>query len=70
MNINIESTIQNKLNDIIRERFSWINKTFELLNNELINFSNKSEKNIEEIRNNTVITLITVSVNKLLQKLY
>ena len=51
-NENIKSTIQDKLNDITRERFLGINKTFELFNNELINFSNKSEKNIAEIRKN------------------
>ena len=54
INENIKSTIRGKLNDIIRERVleDIINKTFEQLNTDLINFSNKSEKNIEEIRNN------------------
>ena len=49
---NINSIIQDKLNDVITERFIEINKTFELLNKDLVKFSNKSENNIEEIRNN------------------
>ena len=49
MTQNINS-IQDKLNDIISERFFNINKTFELLNTDLVKFSNKSENNIEEIR--------------------
>ena len=41
LNQNINSIIQDKLNDIISERFFEINKTFELLNTDLVKFSNK-----------------------------
>ena len=64
---NINSIIQDKLNDVITERFIEINKTFELLNKDLVKFSNKSENNIEEIRNN--LSFLQTFNNKMAQSL-
>ena len=64
---NINSIIQDKLNDIISKRFFKINKTFELLNTDLVKFSNKSENNIEEIRNN--LSFIQTFNNEMAQSL-